>query len=180
MKSLNTVGLLHSLDLWFEVSRRLQGRTVMRGNFLHSSVVVSVGTRSSSHGVKKGHSMYKIQCDTDTLFILPTCARYKLQHPTPEPWDTETLTGSNCGVTTCSLFPPEKCWREKWDHVKIAAFCRAGKQENCQGEGSIPLNCVVIALCFWYHSLSQAVGIALLPILYLLIHNWKLLAFYFS
>lgn len=98
------------------------------------------------------------------------------QHSMPKPWDTETLTGSNCGVTTCSLFPPEKCWREQvQDHVRSAAFCRAGKQENCQGGGSSPPNRVVTALYFGYHSLSHAAGIALLPILYLLIHNWKLL-----
>lgn len=86
-----------------------------------------------------------------------------------------TLTGSKCGITTCSLFPPEQCWREQMqDHVRSAAFWRAGKQESHQGEGSSPLNRVATALYFWYHSLSYAVGIALLPVL---IHNWKLLAF---
>lgn len=48
-------------------------------------------------------------------------------------------SGSNCGVTTCSLFPPEKCWREQvWDRKRSAAFCRAGKQENFKVGGAAP------------------------------------------
>lgn len=153
----------------------------MRWNFLHSSGMVPAGPRSSSHREsRKGTPRGKHNVVLTSSSSFPPVHGTGPQHPTPEPWDTETITGSNCGVTTCSLFPPEKCWREQmWDHVRSAAFCRAGKQENCWGGESSPLNRVVTALYFWYH--SHAVGIALLPVLYLLpVHNWKLLAFYFT
>lgn len=123
----------------------------MRGNFLHSSGVVPVGIRSSSHREsRKGspHAKYNVVLTSSSSF-LPVHGTGP-QHPMPKPWDTETLTGSNCGVTTCSLFPPEKCWREQVrDHVRSAAFCRAGKQENCQGGGSSSLNhCFVLLVSF--------------------------------
>lgn len=130
----------------------------MRGNFLHSSGVVPVETRNSSHREsRKGTPCEKYNVVVTSSSSFPPVHGTGPENPMPEPWDTETPTGSNCGGTTCSLFPLENCRREQvWDHVRSAVLCRAGKQENCQGGGSSPLkhHCFVLlvsytVMCSW-------------------------------
>ena len=149
MKSLNTAGLLSILDLWFQVSRRLQGGALMRGDFLPPFAMVPVGTRSSSHRESRKSSpsaKYKVVLASSSSF--PPVRSTGLGHPLPKSWDTETLTGSNCGVTPCSCSPSEKDWRgQVWDRDRSAASCRAGKQKHCQGGLSSTLNCVESLPC---------------------------------
>lgn len=130
----------------------------MRGDFLPPSDVLPVGTRSSPHREPRKNSpsaKYKVVLASSSSFP-PVCGT-GLLHPMPKPWDTETLTDSNRGVTPCSFSPPEKCWRgHVWDQDRSAASYRAGKQKHCQGGLSSTLNCV--------ESLTRKFGIIQCPI----------------
>lgn len=139
----------------------------MRGNFLHFSGVVPVGTRNSSHREsRKGTPCAKYNVVVTSSSSFPPVHGTGSENPMPEPWNTETPTGPNCGVTTCSQFLLENCWREQvWDPTRSAAFCRAGKQENCQGGGSSPLkhHCFVFLVSFTIRCSWNCFAASLVP-----------------